>query len=206
MADNKSINNSKSQILDAALEVFVKKGYSETRMDDIVDKSGLSKGAIYHHYDSKKNLFLALIDYWEEYFFFKVFFNKDVKSKKAEDLLRDMATDIIETFKSSKYILLAELEFWSLANHDEDVRAKTEALYMKLMKLIRSIISKGIKENDFKQLNVDVAALSVMTSLQGVIWFSIFKERFIRSDTKNYLVSRIIFGRNSCSSTHHSPS
>ena len=122
-------------------------------MEDIAEVSGLSKGAIYHHYDSKKNLFLALIDYWEEYFFFKVFFNKDVKSKKAEDLLRDMATDIIETFKSSKYILFAELEFWSLANHDEDIRSKTATLYVKLLKLIKTIINKGIRENDFKRLN-----------------------------------------------------
>ena len=195
--NNKSTDNSKEQILEAAMKVFVKKGYSQTRMEDIAEVSGLSKGAIYHHYDSKKNLFLALIDYWEEYFFFKVFFNKDVKSKKAEDLLRDMATDIIETFKSSKYILLAELEFWSLANHDEDVRAKTEALYMKLMKLIRSIISKGIKENDFKQLNVDVAALSVMTSLQGVIWFSIFKDTDKMISAEQYLndvIEFIIYG------------
>jgi len=195
--NNKSTDNSKEQILEAAMKVFVKKGYSQTRMEDIAEISGLSKGAIYHHYDSKKNLFLALIDYWEEYFFFKVFFNKDVKSKKAEDLLRDMATDIIETFKSSKYILLAELEFWSLANHDEDVRAKTEALYMKLMKLIRSIISKGIKENDFKQLNVDVAALSVMTSLQGVIWFSIFKDTDKMISAEQYLndvIEFIIYG------------
>ena len=195
--NNKSTDNSKEQILEAAMKVFVKKGYSQTRMEDIAELSGLSKGAIYHHYDSKKNLFLALIDYWEEYFFFKVFFNKDVKSKKAEDLLRDMATDIIETFKSSKYILLAELEFWSLANHDEDVRAKTEALYMKLMKLIRSIISKGIKENDFKQLNVDVAALSVMTSLQGVIWFSIFKDTDKMISAEQYLndvIEFIIYG------------
>ena len=194
---NKSTDNSKEQILEAAMKVFVKKGYSQTRMEDIAEVSGLSKGAIYHHYDSKKNLFLALIDYWEEYFFFKVFFNKDVESKKAEDLLRDMATDIIETFKSSKYILLAELEFWSLANHDEDVRAKTEALYMKLMKLIRSIISKGIKENDFKQLNVDVAALSVMTSLQGVIWFSIFKDTDKMISAEQYLndvIEFIIYG------------
>ena len=194
---NKSTDNSKEQILEAAMKVFVKKGYSQTRMEDIAEVSGLSKGAIYHHYDSKKSLFLALIDYWEEYFFFKVFFNKDVKSKKAEDLLRDMATDIIETFKSSKYILLAELEFWSLANHDEDVRAKTEALYMKLMKLIRSIISKGIKENDFKQLNVDVAALSVMTSLQGVIWFSIFKDKDKMISAEQYLndvIEFIIYG------------
>ena len=195
--NNKSTDNSKELILEAAMKVFVKKGYSQTRMEDIAIVSGLSKGAIYHHYDSKKSLFLALIDYWEEYFFFKVFFNKDVKSKKAEDLLRDMATDIIETFKSSKYILLAELEFWSLANHDEDVRSKTEALYMKLMKLIRSIISKGIKENDFKQLNVDVAALSVMTSLQGVIWFSIFKDKDKMISAEQYLndvIEFIIYG------------
>ena len=195
--NNKNRDKSKVQILEAAMKVFVKNGYAQTRMKDIAEISGLSKGAIYHHYDSKKNLFLALIDYWEEYFFFKVFFNKDVKSKKAEDLLRDMATDIIETFKSSKYILLAELEFWSLANHDEDVRAKTEALYMKLMKLIRSIISKGIKENDFKQLNVDVAALSVMTSLQGVIWFSIFKDTDKMISAEQYLndvIEFIIYG------------
>ena len=195
--NNKSTDNSKEQILEAAMKVFVKNGYSQTRMEDIAEMSGLSKGAIYHHYDSKKSLFLALIDYWEEYFFFKVFFNKDVKNKKAEDLLRNMAEDIIETFKSSKYILLAELEFWSLANHDEDVRAKTEALYMKLMKLIRSIISKGIKENDFKHLNVDVAALSVMTSLQGVIWFSIFKDKDKMISAEQYLsdvIEFIIYG------------
>ena len=80
--NNKSTDNSKEQILEAAMKVFVKNGYSQTRMEDIAEMSGLSKGAIYHHYDSKKSLFLALIDYWEEYFFFKVFFNKDVKRLK----------------------------------------------------------------------------------------------------------------------------
>ena len=77
MAENKSINNSKNQILDAALEVFVKKGYSETRMDDIVKKSGLSKGAIYHHYKSKRDLFLSLIEHWEQFSFPNIF-DKDL--------------------------------------------------------------------------------------------------------------------------------
>jgi len=193
--DNKSKDNSKDQILEAAMKVFVKNGFAQTRMEDIAEVSGLSKGAIYHHYDSKKDLFLALIDFWEEYFFFKVFFNKNIESKKSEDLLRAMAKDMIETFKSKKYILLAELEFWSLANHDEDVRAKTEALYIKLMKLIRSIISKGVRTNEFKQLNVDVAALSVMTSLQGVIWFSIFQDKNISAEQYlNDVIEFIIYG------------
>ncbi len=193
--DNKSKDNSKEQILDAAMKVFVKNGFAQTRMEDIAEVSGLSKGAIYHHYDSKKDLFLALIDFWEEYFFFKVFFNKNIESKKSEDLLRAMAKDMIETFKSKKYVLLAELEFWSLANHDEDVRAKTEALYIKLMKLIRSIISRGVRTNEFKQINVDVAALSVMTSLQGVIWFSIFQDKNISAEQYlNDVIEFIIYG------------
>ena len=193
--NKKSKDNSKEQILEAAMKVFVKNGFSETRMDDIAEVSGLSKGAIYHHYNSKKDLFLALIDFWEEYFFFKVFFNKDVESKKSADLLRDMASDMIETFKTRKYILLAELEFWSLANHDEVVRAKTEALYMKLMKLIRAIISRGVKTNEFKKIDVDVAALSVMTSLQGVIWFSIFQDKNISAEQYlNNVIEFIIFG------------
>ena len=193
--ENKSKDNSKDQILEAAMKVFVKNGFSETRMDDIAENSGLSKGAIYHHYKSKKDLFLALIDFWEEYFFFKIFFNKDVESKNSADLLRDMAKDMIETFKNRKYILLAELEFWSLANHDEDVRAKTEALYIKLMKLIRTIISKGVDSNEFKKLDVDVAALSVMTSLQGVIWFSIFQDKNISAEQYlNNVIEFIIFG------------
>ena len=193
--ENKSKDNSKEQILEAAMKVFVKNGFSETRMDDIAENSGLSKGAIYHHYKSKKDLFLALIDFWEEYFFFKIFFNKDVESKNSADLLRDMAKDMIETFKNRKYILLAELEFWSLANHDEDVRAKTEALYIKLMKLIRTIISKGVDSSEFKKLDVDVAALSVMTSLQGVIWFSIFQDKNISAEQYlNNVIEFIIFG------------
>ena len=91
--------------------------------------------------------------------------------------------------------MLAELEFWSLANHDDEVRKKTATLYTKLLKLFKSIISKGIKENDFKKLNVDVAALSVMTSLQGVIWFSIFQDSNISAEEYlNDVIEFIIYG------------
>jgi AcrR family transcriptional regulator len=48
--------------LEAALHCFSKHGYHGARMDDIVDQSGLSKGAIYWHFKSKEELFLALFD------------------------------------------------------------------------------------------------------------------------------------------------
>ena len=90
--------------------------------------------------------------------------------------IREIVKDIIKTFKKKKYVFLAELEIWSLANHDEGVRDKTRSLYTNLLKLFSDIIADGIKKGEFKNINVNIASLSIMTSLQGVIWFSIFEK------------------------------
>ena len=172
---NKIKNNSKNLILDSALDVFVKKGYAETRMEDIVKLSGLSKGAIYYHYNSKRDLFLSLIEHWENYSFPDIF-NKDLEKNTSSEILRQIVKDIINTFKTNKKVFLAELEFWSLANHDSEVRDKTKQLYVKLLKLFKNIIDNGIKNNEFKKIDLDIGSLSIMTSIQGIIWFSIFEE------------------------------
>ena len=52
----------KSQILDAAMEIFAKKGFHKTRMSDIAESSGLSKGSLYWYFDSKDAIILKLID------------------------------------------------------------------------------------------------------------------------------------------------
>ncbi len=194
MNDIKSKDNTKLQILDAAMHVFVKSGYNKTTMDDIVSHSGLSKGAIYHYYNSKKDLFLSLIDYWENYFF-KNIIDKDLTLSSADDLLREITNDVIQTFKTKKHVFLAELEFWSLSNHDIDIRKRTTSLYVKLIDLFKSVIKKGIDESTFKKVDLDVASLSVMTSLQGVIWFSIFEKTNISAEKYlNDVIEFIIYG------------
>ena len=52
----------RGRILDAALNVFSRKGYYETKLDEIVDESSTSKGSIYFHFPNKERLFLALVD------------------------------------------------------------------------------------------------------------------------------------------------
>ena len=194
MKHNSNKDKSINQILDAALEVFVKKGYAQTRMDDIVDLSGLSKGAIYHHYSSKNELFLSLIDHWETYFFTDIL-KKSLIDKNPDDLLREIVIDVVNAFKTKKYVFLAELEFWSLANHDENVRIKTKELYVKLLNMFKSIINKGIKDKKYKKVNVDVASLSIMTAIQGVIWFSIFEDSKLSAEQYlNDVIEFIIFG------------
>lgn len=52
----------RERILDAALLAFSRQGYHGTRLDDIVEESETSKGAIYFHFANKERLFLALVD------------------------------------------------------------------------------------------------------------------------------------------------
>ena len=52
----------RDRILDAALDVFARKGYHRATVDDIVRASATSKGAVYHHFPNKEAVFLALVD------------------------------------------------------------------------------------------------------------------------------------------------
>jgi TetR/AcrR family transcriptional repressor of nem operon len=55
---------SKAKFLDAALHVLRAKGYTATRVDDICEHAGLSKGSFFHHFKSKEDLALAAADHF----------------------------------------------------------------------------------------------------------------------------------------------
>jgi AcrR family transcriptional regulator len=50
------------QLLDAAMEVFVARGYHAAAMDEIADRAGVSKPVLYQHFPGKQDLYLALLD------------------------------------------------------------------------------------------------------------------------------------------------
>ena len=50
------------QLLDAALEIFVARGYHAAAMDEIAERAGVSKPVLYQHFPGKLELYLALLD------------------------------------------------------------------------------------------------------------------------------------------------
>jgi TetR/AcrR family transcriptional repressor of nem operon len=57
-------HESKQKLLDAALHVIRAKGYTATRVEDICDEAGLTKGSFFHHFKSKEDLALTAAEYW----------------------------------------------------------------------------------------------------------------------------------------------
>lgn len=63
------IEHTRSLLIDAAENVFAEKGYAPATLDDIAQTAGYTKGAIYKHFATKEDLFLAVSDrYWRRYF------------------------------------------------------------------------------------------------------------------------------------------
>jgi AcrR family transcriptional regulator len=52
----------RSQLLEAAREVFVAQGYHSAAMDEIADRAGVSKPVLYQHFPGKHELYMALLD------------------------------------------------------------------------------------------------------------------------------------------------
>jgi TetR/AcrR family transcriptional regulator, transcriptional repressor for nem operon len=57
-------HESKTKLLEAALRVIRAKGYSATRIEDVCEAAGLTKGSFFHHFKSKEELAVAAAEHW----------------------------------------------------------------------------------------------------------------------------------------------
>ncbi len=61
-----SIHQSKTRLLDAALNVFRAQGYCATTVDDVCHAAGVTKGSFFHHFKGKEDLAVTAANYWSE--------------------------------------------------------------------------------------------------------------------------------------------
>ncbi|MDP6168828.1 MAG: TetR/AcrR family transcriptional regulator [Candidatus Marinimicrobia bacterium] len=163
----------KSQIMEAAQSVVVKKGYGQSRMDDIVKEAKLSKGAIYWYYKSKKEIYLSLVDHWFNEYSEGVLHNLENK-KNASDQLKVLFDYFIDQFDQNPEIFKIMVEFWRMAGLDDDFNSKLQDVYSHFLKYIIDIIKKGIENGEFKKVDPRITALSIVVNIEGIHWFTLF--------------------------------
>jgi TetR/AcrR family transcriptional repressor of nem operon len=62
----KSGATARQKLLDAALSLIRTRGYEATTVEDLCAAAGVTKGAFFHHFDSKESLAVAAAEYWSE--------------------------------------------------------------------------------------------------------------------------------------------
>ena len=163
----------KDQILDAALTVLVHNGYEGSRMDDVVSESQLSKGAIYWYYKSKKDMYLDLVNFWV--IRYSATINHLVENDQAApDQQKGQFNYFIDQYESDPDPFIALTEFWSMAQKDDDFRAKLQKVYSQFLEVLEKIVAKGVKDGDFKKLDIRITAMSIMLNVESINWFTLF--------------------------------
>ena len=158
----------RNRILEAAALCFAESGYDGTGVARICETAGVSKGAFYHHFSSKQELFLELIDQWLQGLDEALGALGDRAADPASQLLA-MTRIIGQIIQLPSQQLLIYLEFLNRAFHDPQVFQVTTLPFHRYRQQIAGIIEDGIAEGTFKSTDGDTAATIVIALAIGLL-------------------------------------
>jgi AcrR family transcriptional regulator len=161
----------RANILDAAVRRFAISGYEATSVDEICTEAGVSKGAFYHHFPTKQSIFLALLESWLKMIDVGL---EGLRQPTVPETFVQMTQLLPIIFASADERLPMFLEFWTQASRDETVWAATIAPYNHYREHFANLIRDGIAEGSLKKVDAEAAAqvivsLAVGLFLQGVL-------------------------------------
>ena len=132
--------DSRVRLLDAAAKVFAERGYKSASVDAVVAEAGLSKGTFYWNFDSKEELFFALLDERIDQPFRAMM--DFVRAAPADAVMSPLA-DIrfAAMVEHQRPLLLLMHEYWSVAVRDERLRERYVAWYASLREMISATLA-----------------------------------------------------------------
>ena len=159
----------KAHILTAALTCFARTGYHQTTIDDIAAEAGLSKGSIYVHFESKKELFLAIFDWMVD----ETRFMQDLTmaGKTCYERLVGMIDDMIRSVASPEFRAMSPLvlDTWLQNLNDPDINAMISGKYVQYAEPLIQLIEEGIAAGEFKPVDSSALAGILIAIFDGLM-------------------------------------
>ncbi len=159
----------KNQILDAATQVFMQKGFDKARMDDIVEETGLSKGTLYWYFKSKYDIIISILD--------RIFLDafERLKSQQkdsylsASDAMWQFSEEAIQDYKKMLSLMPVAYEFLALAFRNKVVQKALKQYMDHYMEVLVPIIQRGINSGEFRPVDATEAAIAAGAIFEGTI-------------------------------------
>jgi AcrR family transcriptional regulator len=156
----------RTQLMNSAIKLFSTQGFKSASVDDICKDAGVSKGAFYHHFESKQALFLALLDGWLHTIDSAI---EAAREKSAPETFLQITQAFPYIFESAGDHLPMFLEFWLQASRDETIWQASVAPYRRYHREFTQLIKKGVDEGSFVEVNPELTARMIVSMAMGLL-------------------------------------
>lgn len=158
-------NSLKEQIILTSREVFAKFGFKKTSVEGIAQNLHKKKSSIYYYFNSKEDIFEAVLDY-EANILRQEIIKKLLEHKKASDKLKEYVhTRMLYLKKMINFYDALKNDYFNHMPFIEKIRKKFDD---EEIGIIRSILVEGVVTNEFSLKRPDLAALAVFTAMKGL--------------------------------------
>ena len=162
-----------SELVAAALDLFVERGFAATRLDDVAARAGVSKGTLYLYFESKEALFKAVI---EEAIVPLLASAEDVIANDqgtSIDLLRRLLNGWWEQIGATRLAGVPKLIIAKARNFPAVAQYYHDAVIVRGRALLRTLLQRGIERGEFRPLDLETAIDVIYAPLMMlVVWRS----------------------------------
>lgn len=153
------------ELLDAALDLFVEKGFAGTRAEEVAARAGVSKGTLFLYFQSKEELFKAVVrenisgrfKEWNEEF--------ETFEGTAAEMLAYCMNVWWERVGATRASGITKLMMSEAGNFPEIAAFYQQEVIQPGQALIRRIMQRGIDRGEFRPLDLDYAIYSVIAPM-----------------------------------------
>lgn len=153
------------ELLDAALDLFVEKGFAATRAEEVAARAGVSKGTLFLYFQSKEELLKAVV---RENIsgHFKAWNDELERSEgTAAEMLAYCMTMWWERVGATRASGITKLMMSEAGNFPEITAFYQQEVILPGQALIRRIMQRGIDRGEFRPMDLEYAIYSVIAPM-----------------------------------------
>ncbi len=164
-----------AELIQAALELFVERGFATTRLEDVAARAGVSKGTLYLYFESKEDLFKAVVrsNIIPVIAQAEQLIDRDTGS--SAELLRRLVRGWWESVGNSPASGLPKLVMSEAGNFPELARWHYEEAIARADRALERVIQRGIEQGEFRPVDVEYTR---RVMLAPIIMLSMWRHSF----------------------------
>ncbi len=179
------------KILDAALQVFSRRGYKDTAVDDIALEAETSKGGVYFHFPNKQAIFLTLVDRMSRLLLSRA---EEAMSAERDPIAKLDAALLVVLRTFATHRTLARLFLVEALGAGREFNRKMSDIHIEFARLIERHLDEAVDQGVIPPLDTRLAGQAWFGALHEVVSTWVLSETPDRLED-NYPALRILLLR-----------